>query len=251
MEITLDTFAHSCDIQLSRSNRLGAYEAPPVLRTDLRPDSNSERERACSEDEREMGIQGNLNAQGSDTTLRPNDVSETKVETSSIEYVGARFLQGFKPTSDILKSNQDLDSGGVESKNTTEEDVPIALQPRSKVQLQHPTEATKNEDLLDRLQIEAELKELLKRLIIQNKKQQDKIQEMSFSLQTVLELQISIVQDVRRNIEAILQNDESREKFDNIPSSISDHRKLVKHFKPDKDVHDASNRHSKLMSLKM
>jgi hypothetical protein len=96
---------------------------------------------------------------------------------------------------------------------------------------------------LDRLQIEAELKELLKRLIIQNKKQQDKIQEMSFSLQTVLELQISIVQDVRRNIEAILQNDESREKFDNIPSSISDHRKLVKHFKPDKDVHDTSNRH--------
>ena len=243
MENTLDTFAHSCDNQLSRSNRLGAYEAPPVLRTDLRPDSNSERERACSEVEREMGIQGNLNAQGSDTTLRPNDVSETKVETSSIEYVGARFLQGFKPTSDILKSNHDLDSGGVESKNTTEEDVPVALQPRSKVQLQHPTEATKNEDLLDRLQIEAELKELLKRLIIQNKKQQDKIQEMSFSLQTVLELQISIVQDVRRNIEAILQNDESREKFDNIPSSISDHRKLVKHFKPDKDVHDTSNRH--------
>ena len=243
MENTLDTFAHSCDNQLSRSNRLGAYEAPPVLRTDLRPDSNSERERACSEDEREMGIQGNLNAQGSDTTLRPNDVSETKVETSSIEYVGARFLQGFKLTSDILKSNQDLDSGGVESKNTTEEDVPIALQPRSKVQLQHPTEATKNEDLLDRLQIEAELKELLKRLIIQNKKQQDKIQEMSFSLQTVLELQISIVQDVRRNIEAILQNDEYEEKFDNIPSSISDHRKLAKHFKPDKDVHDTSNRH--------
>ena len=192
-----------------------------------------------------MGIQGNLNAQEEDTTLRPSD--ETEVETSSIVYIGARFLQGFKPTSDILKSNQDLDSGGVESKNTTEEDVPIALQPRSKVQLQHPTEATKNEDLLDRLQIEAELKELLKRLIIQNKKQQDKIQEMSFSLQTVLELQISIVQDVQRNIEAILQNDESQEKFDKIPSSISDHRKLIKRFKPtgtDADaIHDASSRH--------
>ena len=51
----------------------------------------------------------------------------------------------------------------------------------------------KNEDLLDRLQIEAELKELLKQLIIQNKNQQDEIQEMSSTLKTVLELQSSIV----------------------------------------------------------
>ncbi len=82
--------------------------------------------------------------------------------------MGARFLQGFKPTSDSLKSNQDLDCGGVESKHTIDEDVPVV--PQSKVQLQHPTEAMKNADLLGRLQIEAELKELLKRLIIQNKK---------------------------------------------------------------------------------
>ena len=159
-----------------------------------------------------MGIQRDLHAQEADTVLRLSDVSETEVETSSIRYNDAKFLQGFKPTSDILKSNQDLDSGGVESKDTIDEDVPVV--PQIKVQRQHLNEAMKNEDLLGRLQIEAELKELLGRLIIQNKKQQDKIQEMSFSLQTVLELQISIVQDVRRNIEAILQNDESQEKSD-------------------------------------
>ena len=241
MVITSDTYACSSGTPGNRSNRFWAIESSPVLRTDLRPDSTSE-QGSCSGEEREMAIQGNLLARKAVTSLRPSDVGETQVETTSAVRMDAKFPRGFKWTSAALKSNQDLDSGGVESKNTTEEDVPIALQPRSKVQLHHPTEATKNEDLLDRLQIEAELKELLKRLIIQNKKQQDKIQEMSFSLQTVLELQISIVQDVRRNIEAILQNDESREKFDNIPSSISDHRKLVKHFKPDKDVHDTSNR---------
>ena len=119
-----------------------------------------------------MGIQGNMPAREADTTLRPSDVSEThKVETPSVVHIDARFLRGFKRTSEALKSNQDLDSGGVESKNTIKEDVPIALRTRSRDQLQHPTEAMKNEDLLDRLQIEAELKELLKQLIIQNKNQ--------------------------------------------------------------------------------
>ncbi len=70
-------------------------------------------------------------------------------------------------------------------------------------------------------------------MIIQNKKQQKEIQEISFTLKAVLELQISIVQNVQRNIVAILQNDESHEKFNNIsiPSSISDHQTLVKLFK--------------------
>ena len=176
-----------------------------------------------------MGIQGNLPAREADTTLRPSDVSEThEVETPSVVHIDARFLRGFTRTSEALKSNQDLDSGGVESKNTIKEDVPIALRTRSRDQLQHPTEAMKNEDLLDRLQIEAELKELLKQLIIQNKNQQDEIQEMNSTLKTILELQIESIQDVQRNIVAILQND-YQEKFDNIsvPSSISDPKTLV------------------------
>jgi hypothetical protein len=198
-----------------------------------------------------MGIQGNLLAREADTTLRPSDVSEThKVETPSVVQIDARFLRGFKQTSETLESNQDLDSGGVESKNTIKEDVPVALRTRSRDQLQHPTEAMKNEDLLDRLQIEAELKELLKQLIIQNKNQQDEIREMNSTLKTVLELQITSIQDVQRNIVAILQED-YQEKFDNIsiPSSISDPKILVNHFSPVTTVtrkeidasHDASS----------
>ena len=84
----------------------------------------------------------------------------------------------------------------------------------------------KSDDLLERPQIKAKLKELLKQLIIQNKNQNNKIQEMSFTLRTVLELQITSIQDVLRNFVAILQNDD-QEKFNNIsiPSSISDPKK--------------------------
>ena len=231
MMITSVTYARSRGKSSIRSNRLRACETSPVLRTDLRPDSTSEQD-SCSGEEREMGIQSNLLAREADTTLRPSDVSEThKVETPSVVHIDARFLRGFKRTSEALKSNQDLDSGGVESKNTIKEDVPIALRTRSRDQLQHPTEAMKNEDLLDRLQIKAESKELLKQLIIQNKNQQDEIRELNSTLKTVLELQITSIQDVQRNIVAILQND-YQEKFDNIsiPSSISDPKTLVNHL---------------------
>ena len=57
-----------------------------------------------------MGIQRDLHAQEADTALRLSDVSETEVEIPLIRYNDAKFLQGFKPTSDILKSNQNLES---------------------------------------------------------------------------------------------------------------------------------------------
>ena len=121
-----------------------SLETPPVLRTDLRPDSNSERG-SCSEEEREMVTQGDLLASEADTTLRPSDVSEAdKVETPSIVHNVVRFPLGFKQTSEALKSNHDLDSGGVRSKITIQEDVPVALRTRSRDHLQHPTEAMKN-----------------------------------------------------------------------------------------------------------
>ena len=93
----------------------------------------------------------------------------------------------------------------------------------------------KSEDLLGRLQIEIKLKELLKQLIIQNKNQQDlqhEILQMKSTLKDVLEMQITSIQDIQRNIVA-LQND-YQEKFDNIsiPSSISDPKKLVNRFTP-------------------
>ncbi len=77
-------------------------------------------------------------------------------------------MTGFKWTSEILRLNQDLDLGGVESKNTIKENVPIALWTRSKDQLQHQTKAMKNNDFLDIIHIEAEWKELLLQSIPQN-----------------------------------------------------------------------------------
>ena len=136
---TSDTYARSCGKPSIRSNRLRACETSPVLCTDLRPYSTSE-QGLCSGEEREIGIQSNLLAREADTTLRPSDVSEThKVVTPSVVHIDAKFLRGFKRTSEALKSNQDLDSRGVESKNTIKEDAPVALRTRSRDQLQHPT----------------------------------------------------------------------------------------------------------------
>jgi hypothetical protein len=182
-----------------------------------------------------MAIQGNLLARKAVTSLRPSDVGETQVETTSAVRMDAKFLRGFMWTSATLKSNQDLDSGGVESKDTIKEDVPVALRTRSRDQTQHPTEAMKSEDFSERLRIEVELKELLKQLIIQNKNQQDlqhEILQMKSTLKDVLEMQITSIQDIQRNIVA-LKND-YQEKFSDIsiPSSISDPKTMVNRFTP-------------------
>ncbi len=113
MVITSDTISHSCGKPSIRPNRFWACEAPPVLRTDLRPNSNSENV-SGSEEEKETGIQGSLppaRLGEEDTTMRLSDLSETdKVEIPSTVNIDARFLRGFKLASDTLKSNQDSDS---------------------------------------------------------------------------------------------------------------------------------------------
>ena len=98
-----------------------------------------------------MARQGNLLARKAVTSLRPCDVGETQVETTSAVCMDAKFLRGFKWTSATLKLNHDLVSGGAESKDIIKEDVPVALRTSSRDQLQHPTEAIKTEDLLGRL----------------------------------------------------------------------------------------------------
>jgi RNA recognition motif-containing protein len=212
-----------------------------------------------SEEEKETDIQRNLPAREEDTTImmRLSDLSETdKVETPSTVNIDARFLRGFKLASDTLKSNQDLDSGGVESNDTFkfEEVAPVAMSANrglGNIQPHHSTRAMKYGDLFDRLHIEAELKESLQHLIIQNKNQKEEIQFMRSTLQKVLELQLTIVQEVQSNMVTILHN-EYQKKFDNISitseSSISDHKTMVKHFKStgtqiDANLNDASSAH--------
>jgi hypothetical protein len=82
-------------------------------------------------------------------------------------------------------------------------------------------------DLFDRLHIKAELKESLQHLIIQNKNQKEEIQSMRSTLNKILELQLTIVQEVQRSMVTILHN-EYQKKFDNISitseSSIREHK---------------------------
>ena len=102
--------------------------------------------------------------------MRLSDLSETdKVETPSTVNIDARFLRGFKLASDTLKSNQDLDSGGIESNDTFkfEEVAPVAMSANrglGNIQPHHSTRAIKYGDLFDRSHIEAELKESLQDL---------------------------------------------------------------------------------------
>ncbi len=64
-----------------------------------------------------------------------------------------------------------------------------------------------DKDILGGLQVEAEDKELLLQLIAQSKIQQGKFIETKIVLKKVLELQISIVQELQGEITAELRND--------------------------------------------
>ncbi len=90
MVITFDTIAHFCGKPSICSNRFWACKAPPELRTDLRPYSNSEQV-SCSEEERDTGIQRNLPARGVDT-IRPRDISEKDEVENHQPYT---LMQGF------------------------------------------------------------------------------------------------------------------------------------------------------------
>ncbi len=86
-------------------------------------------------------------------------------------------------------------------------DEPIALQTRRKFKLQYPPKAMKDKDILGGSQIEAKDKELLLQLIAQTKRQQGEVTEMNLVLKKVLELPISIVQELQGGVTAELQND--------------------------------------------
>jgi hypothetical protein len=204
---------------------------------------------------RECRLGGNSLAGDADTTLRQiasGDKEADRLRTPSRLHIDAGFigLRFKRSPENLMKiqdldsggvkskdTTQDLDSGGVTSKNTTQDESPIALRTRSKEQLQHPTEDMKQEVHIDKLQIENGLKELLNQLIIQSKKQQDEIKELNLTLAAVLEIQKN-----------------HQEKFDNIPiqSSISDQsdNQFMSRGQRNGNAHDdASNKHFDTTSL--
>ncbi len=93
------------------------------------------------------------------------------------------------------------------SMDSFEMNEPIALCTRRKFKLQYPSEAMKDKDILVGLQVEAEDKKLLLQLIAQSKRQQGEFIGTKLVLKKVLELQISIVQELQGEITAELRND--------------------------------------------
>ncbi len=80
-------------------------------------------------------------------------------------------------------------------------DEPITLgTPRRKFKLQSSSEAMKVNAILSGLQVEAEDKESLLQLITQSKRQQGDFIGTKLVLMKVLELQISIVQELQGEI---------------------------------------------------
>ena len=93
-------------------------------------------------------------------------------------------------------------------------DEPVVMHTRRSTKLQHPSKAEKAKNVAGRLQMERgeNLTSLLLQLRQQNKQQQDRITEMNVMLNNVVELQLSIVHELRGNIEL-----QSKENLETLP----------------------------------
>jgi hypothetical protein len=143
---------------------------------------------------------------GTSLGLKDSDTFDIQRESPS-RYTNERIQSCPRKTLNGQKSDLGLDSEGFHSKDTLKMDEPIASRTRRKFKSQYPPEAIKDKDILGRLQIEAKDKELLLQLIAQSKRQQGEVIEMNSVLKKVLELQISIVQELKEEITAELRND--------------------------------------------
>ncbi len=113
-----------------------------------------------------------------------------EVDCTPAIYIDGDITWSFKRISSYQK-DQSLDSEGAKSKDTIKMDEPVAQRTRNKIKLQHLSEPRKDTILLD--QTDTEMRELLIRLIAQDKEQQDQIKAMNLMLKEVLAQQILIV----------------------------------------------------------
>ena len=90
---------------------------------------------------------------------------------------------------------------------------PVATRTRRSTKLQHPSTAEKTKNITGKLQMETKenMKSILLQLRQQNQQQQDRLTEMNVMLKNVLELQLSILHELRGDIEATLQSKENLE----------------------------------------
>jgi hypothetical protein len=205
-----------------------SLETSPALRGEIHPISDSE-QIPCSRVEGEMELgQGDLPAEIADTTLSLDDGAkpcEVDCDSPPVIVCG-RILRHLTESQCDRTSSQDLASEGVKSRGTRKVDKPIAQRTRSKLKLQLPPKARKENDILDKA--DTEVRELLLQLLAQNKEQQKKIKEMELMLKKVLAVQTSIVDKLHGNAAGMtLQSDSKGE-----PTQTSIAEEMVKPFTP-------------------
>ena len=131
---TSDTFTRPCVNERSCPNRSCAYDAPPVLRTGVRPERFSKQ--LCSEKGGDTGIQRNSTTSDAVT---PMDQSSAPEGVESVDPIEGAGPPSSPSVLDESNDPQDLHQGsfseGGERHSERPENTPVALRTRSKGQL--------------------------------------------------------------------------------------------------------------------
>ena len=193
----------------STFNQVMSLELSPALRA-IRPDSSTEQSSGIEGDGL-LQLERDLPARTAvtDTPSSLNDGADGH-ETESPAYAVEKIPACLKKTSRNQKANQRLGSEGVGSKDTIKMNEPVATRTRRSTKLQHPSTAEKTKNITGKLQMETEenMKSILLQLRQQNQQQQDRLTEMNVMLKNVLELQLLVVHELRKDVEAELQSKE-------------------------------------------
>ena len=206
--ITSVTFHASLRHPESTFNQVMSLELSPALRA-IHPDSSTEPSSSGIEGDGLLQLERDLPARTAvtDTPSSLNDGDDGH-ETESPAHAVEKIPACLKKTSRNQKANQRLGSEGVRSKDTIEMDEPVATRTRRSTKLQHPSKAEKTKSITGKLQMETKenMKSVLLQLRQQNQQQQDRLTEMNVMLKNVLELQLSILHELRNDVEAELQS---------------------------------------------
>ena len=194
----------------STFNQVMSLELSPALRA-IHPDSSTDQSSSGIEGDGLLQLERDLPARTAvtDTPSSLNDGADGHEMESSAHAV-EKIPACLKKTSRNQKANQRLGSEGVGSKDTTKMNEPVATRTRRSTKLQHPSMAEKTKNITGKLRMETKenMRSILLQLQQQNQQQQDRLTEMNVMLKNVLELQLLVVHELRKDVKAELQSKE-------------------------------------------
>ena len=159
----------------------------------------------------QVELEGSLPARTAvtDTPSSLNDgMDDHEMESPTTVYMVETIPQHLEKTSSNQKADQRSDSEGAESYDTIKMDDPGAMRTRRRTKLQHPSINAKRAKKISGKSTNMEEESLLSKLIQQTKQQQDRLTEMNVMLKKVLELQMSMVCAMHKDIEAVSKDSE-------------------------------------------